>query len=48
MYGTTVDNLKALNNLKNNNLSIGQKLIVSCTNIYSSKGDSLWSIARKI
>ena len=49
MYGTTVDNLKALNNLKNNNLSIGQKLIVSSKNkIYIvQKGDSLWSIARK-
>ena len=49
MYGTTVDNLKALNNLKNNNLSIGQKLIVPSKNkIYLvQKGDSLWSIARK-
>ena len=49
MYGTTVDNLKALNNLKSNILSIGQKLIVSSKNkIYIvQKGDSLWSIARK-
>lgn len=49
IYGTTVDNLKALNNLKNNNLSIGQKLIVPSKNkIYIvQKGDSLWSIARK-
>lgn len=49
MYGTTVDNLKALNNLKNNNLSIGQMLIVPSKNkIYIvQKGDSLWSIARK-
>ena len=49
MYGTTVDNLKALNNLKNNNLSIGQKLIVPSKNkIYIvQKGDALWSIARK-
>ena len=49
MYGTTVDNLKALNNLKNNNLSIDQKLIVPSKNkIYIvQKGDSLWSIARK-
>lgn len=49
MYGTTVDNLKALNNLKSNNLSIGQKLIVPSKNkIYVvQKGDSLWSIARK-
>jgi len=49
MYGSTVDNLKALNNLKSNNLSIGQKLIVPSKNkIYIvQKGDSLWSIARK-
>lgn len=49
IYGSTVDNLKALNNLKNNNLSIGQKLIVPSKNkIYIvQKGDSLWSIARK-
>lgn len=49
IYGTTVDNLKALNNLKSNNLSIGQKLIVPSKNkIYIvQKGDSLWSIARK-
>ena len=49
IYGTTVDNLKALNNLKSNNLSIGQKLIVPSKNkIYVvQKGDSLWSIARK-
>lgn len=49
MYGITVDNLKALNNLKSNILSIGQKLIVPSKNkIYIvQKGDSLWSIARK-
>ena len=49
MYKTTVDNLKALNNLKSNILSIGQKLIVPSKNkIYIvQKGDSLWSIARK-
>ena len=49
MYETTVDNLKTLNNLKSNNLSIGQKLIVPSKNkIYIvQKGDSLWSIARK-
>lgn len=49
IYGTTVDNLKAINNLKNNNLSIDQKLIVPSKNkIYIvQKGDSLWSIARK-
>ena len=49
MYGITVDNLKTLNNLKSNILSIGQKLIVPSKNkIYIvQKGDSLWSIARK-
>ena len=49
MYGTTVDNLKTLNNLKSNILSIGQKLIIPLQNkIYIvQKGDSLWSIARK-
>ena len=49
MYGITVDNLKTLNNLKSNILSIGQKLIIPSQNkIYIvQKGDSLWSIARK-
>ena len=49
MYETTVDNLKTLNNLKSNILSIGQKLIIPSQNkIYIvQKGDSLWSIARK-
>lgn len=49
MYETTVDNLKTLNNLKSNILSIGQKLIIPLQNkIYIvQKGDSLWSIARK-
>ena len=49
MYGTTVDNLKSLNNLKSNTLSIGQELIVpSSQTIYTvQKGDTLWAIARK-
>ena len=49
MYGTTVDNLKSLNNLKSNTLSIGQELIVpSPQTIYTvQKGDTLWAIARK-
>ena len=51
-YNTSVDELKRLNNLSNNLLSIGQKLIlpnVSTPNyeIYTvKKGDTLYSIAR--
>lgn len=47
----TVDELKSLNNLTNNILSIGQKLIISSgsnvpNNVYVVKnGDTLWSIA---
>ena len=53
---TTVDNIKKLNNLSSNNLSIGQKLIISDANdnlpsnkitYIVKKGDSLWSIANK-
>ncbi len=54
---TTVDNIKKLNNLSSNNLSIGQVLKLSCdaekedikeSNIYTvKKGDSLWLIANK-
>ncbi len=49
MYGTTVDNLKSLNNLKSNIISIGQELIVPSSKIIYTvqKGDSLWAIARK-
>lgn len=48
----TVNKLKELNSLTNNNLSIGQKLIVSDvvddTDIYVvKKGDSLYKIANK-
>ncbi len=53
MYGISVNELKALNNLTSNNLSIGQRLkVVSSedmgSNIYVVKaGDSLYSIAKK-
>ena len=49
MYETTVDNLKSLNNLKSNILSIDQELIVPSSQVIYTvqKGDSLWSIARK-
>lgn len=58
-YNTTVDTIKKLNNLTNNNLSIGQKLVVktipsSSSNINTDKntyivknGDTLYAIARK-
>ena len=51
-YGLTVDKLKSINNLSNNNLSIGQSLKVSndISNypIYTvKKGDTLYSIAKK-
>ena len=56
-YNLTVDDLKSMNNLKNNNLSIGQKLLVSGTgevvegsdyDTYIVKsGDNLYAIARK-
>lgn len=54
---TTVDNIKKLNNLSSNNLSVGQVLKLSYnaenenikeSNIYTvKKGDSLWLIANK-
>lgn len=56
-YNITVDNLKNLNNLKNNNLSIGQILKIPEVTIKDNKqeefnyvvkkGDTLWSIANK-
>lgn len=52
-YNTTVDELKKLNNLTSNNLSIGQVLIIeSGTTINNNtykvvNGDTLYSIARK-
>ena len=48
-YGITVDKLKDINNLSNNNLSIGQKLLIP-KNIYKTyvvqSGDSLYKIAK--
>lgn len=56
-FGTTVDNIKSINNLTSNNLSIGQVLKVgsgeseapsTSGNYYTVKsGDSLWSISKK-
>lgn len=49
-YNTTVDEIKSLNNLTSNNLSIGQILTLpsSRTNTYTVKsGDSLWNIANR-
>ena len=49
-YNMSVNDLKSLNNLSSNNLSIGQKLIVSkaSSNDYTLvAGDTLWGIARK-
>ena len=51
MFGTTVDELKRLNNLTSNLLSIGQRLLVPTNNdtyqTYTVKaGDTLYSIAR--
>ncbi|MDD2434816.1 MAG: LysM peptidoglycan-binding domain-containing protein [Bacilli bacterium] len=55
-FNTTVSNLKNLNNLTSDNLSIGQRLMVPISEIIPpvsetvytvQRGDSLWSIARK-
>ena len=54
-FNTTVDDIKRLNNLVSNNLSIGQKLIINSDNIGNvnnttyivKSGDSLYAIARK-
>ena len=51
-YNTSVDELKSLNNLTSNMLSVGQKLNIPVTeevsNVYTVKsGDNLYSIARK-
>lgn len=50
MYDTTVDELKRLNNLSSNLLSIGQRLIIPTISnrTYTVKsGDTLYSIARE-
>ena len=55
-YGTTVNELKSLNNLTSNNLSIGQVLKLPSTSINEGapentyvvkSGDSLWNIANR-
>ena len=47
-YGTTVDELKRLNNLTSNLLNIGQVLKLPSANIYIvQKGDNLYAIANK-
>lgn len=50
-YGLTVDELKKINNITSNTLSIGQELIVKApesTSTYTvQKGDTLYSIANK-
>lgn len=53
-YNTTVDEIKRLNNLTSNNLSIGQVLKIPSTNSNNNyinyvvvSGDSLYAIARK-
>ena len=51
-YNTTVDEIKSLNNLTTNNLSIGQNLKVPTmneeyVNYTVVKGDSLYQIAKK-
>lgn len=51
LYNTTIDELKRINNLTTNQLSIGQRLLIPNTSestIYTVKsGDNLYSIARK-
>ncbi len=53
-FNTTVDEIKKLNNLTSNTLSIGQVLNIGNTNIPSTqtytvqRGDSLWLIANKL
>lgn len=50
MYNLTVDELKNYNNLTNNTLTIGQKLIIgekTLGNLYTvQRGDTLYSIAK--
>jgi len=49
-YNVSVNEIKDLNNLDNNNLQIGDKIKIPTVNNIThivSKGESLWSIARK-
>ena len=49
-YGVSVDDIKRVNNLKNNTLSIGQELLIPSNDLdyYTvQRGDSLYSIAKK-
>lgn len=49
-FDTTIDEIKKLNNLSNNMLGIGQKLLIPIyedTTYVVTKGDTLYSIARK-
>lgn len=51
-YGTTVENLKDINNLKSNIISINQKILINDKNKNNQKytiksGDTLYSIANK-
>ena len=47
-YNTTVENLMIMNNLNNDLITIGQRLMVPTKNVYIVKaGDTLWNIARR-
>ena len=46
-YGTTVEKIKDINNLKSNLLSIGQKLLLTNNTYVVKKGDTLYGIAKK-